>query len=137
MIRVAPFACLLLLATSCLPRAETWRVEPVPSTAAVPDPHTSVLAVIERVVEQHGFLASGGTPGCTREWRRTVSRNARFGASLADATVCADYSIAGVITVRLVERIPANQAWSAAADSLRTALTDSLAPWGGRAGRDR
>ena len=132
MIRVVPFACVLLLATSCLPKSSAWRLEPAPATAAVPDPHARALAVIERVVQQHGFVATGGTPRCTREWRRSVERTAGRRPNSAEASVCAQSGATGVITVRLEERIMANQAWSPAADSLRRALTDSLVPLGAR-----
>lgn len=137
MIRLTPVACVLLLATNCLPKSSAWRLEPAPPTAAVPDPRAQALAVIERVVQQHGFAASGATPECTREWRRSVARPPGSTPSAADAAVCLQYGATGVINVRLVERIRETDAWSPAADSLRQALTDSLVPLGARAPTDR
>jgi hypothetical protein len=137
MIRATPVVCVLLLATSCLPKSSAWRLEPVSATGAVPDPRAHALAVIERVVQQHGFVASGATPECTREWRRSVTRPTGEAPRTAEASVCAQYGTTSVITVRLVERVMANRAWSPAADSLRQALTDSLVPLGARGPRDR
>ena len=137
MIRVNPAACVLLLGTSRLPKSSAWRLEPVAGSPTVPDPHARALTVIERVVQQHGFVASGATPECTSEWLRAVVRRGAAAPSTAEASVCSQYETTGVITVRLVERVMANQAWNPAADSLRRALTDSLVPLGACRPRDR